>query len=152
MEITEIWELVNYIKEKYSDANKIVEIGIGFNPRISYLLKEELPKTEIIAVDKNLKSLEYVSRKCPRIKVKQDDIFTPDLDIYRHASLILSCNPPDELIEELCKISEIVKADLLIRPLIDEGSYMFRQQDNWIGIRKSKYLFFLKPCKKRGME
>lgn len=104
-------DIVRYIAENYSGAEKIVEIGIGAEDSVYKALKQEID-AEIIAVDLQSSG-----------QTLFDDIFKPELDKYPGASLIYSIRPNPELIPALGKLAQAVGADLLIRPLSTDSCH-----------------------------
>lgn len=93
-----------------------MEVGIGSSVEVMEELKENLPGCQLIATD---------VRKVPvpeGVEFFRDDIFEPDLSIYRGSDLIYSLRAPPELYSPLCILSRKIKADLLLKPLSSEES------------------------------
>ncbi len=95
-----------YIVKNYSEANKIVEVGVGSFELVSLKLREQF-KVDIITTD----------IKPSHEGIIKDDIIHPDLKIYKGASLIYSIRPPEELHPSLVKVAEMIGSDLIIKPL-----------------------------------
>lgn len=112
-------ELALFISQKFKNAKKIIELGIGFSPQTAIKLSQLLPKAEIIVVDRNPEALKRSGSY--GLKAVQDDLFNPKLEIYRSADLLYSIHPPLELIEPMKNLAEKVKAPLLIKPLSEDA-------------------------------
>jgi len=95
-----------YIISNYAHAHKIVEVGVGTFPMVACELEKHL-KLNIIMTDINPSHEGII----------QDDIGHPHLKIYKDAELIYSIRPPEELHHHLEKVSRIIGADLIIKPL-----------------------------------
>ena len=120
-------QLVNWIKQNYGDAKKIIEIGVGHRIDVAERISEALPHAEILVTDKDESWVR--SRKPGRIRAVKDDALIPNLNIYRGASLLYSLNPPGEIIPALEKLANRVGADLLLVPISDEQHELRR--DKW---------------------
>ncbi len=102
-------DFVQYIINNYTDADKIIEVGVGKFHDVALMLEEHL-KMDIIMTD--IKP--YSS------KIILDDITHPNLEIYKGASLIYSIRPPPELHPCLIKVAGKVGADLIIKTFSTE--------------------------------
>lgn len=98
-------DFAEYIAKNYSNAKKIVEVGVGREFSILRELRKKLRNAQIIATD--------VAGRGVII----DDITEPDISIYENAELIYSIRPPPELYPHLESIARRVGADLIIRSL-----------------------------------
>lgn len=105
-------DLVRYIMSNYSNAGKIVEVGIGAERAVYDELKERLRDCEIIATDTARGG-----------GIHHDDILDPDMEIYKGADLIYSIRPNPELVPSLLKLAAENRADLLIRPLSTDSCH-----------------------------
>ncbi|ATZ61240.2 MAG: UPF0146 family protein [Methanosarcinales archaeon Met12] len=108
MAITGHKDLAEYILRLY--RGKIVEVGIGKHPEVALLLKDRLDVT-------------VTDVMCPRIhgiRFIRDDIFNPDIQIYKGASLIYSIRPPIDLQCAIASVARKVDADMIIRPFASE--------------------------------
>ena len=120
-------QLVDWIKQNYSDAKKIIEVGVGHRIDVAERISEALPHAEILVTDKDESWVR--SRKPGRIRAVADDVLLPNLNVYRGASLMYALNPPGEIIPALEKLADRVGADLLVVPISDEQHEL--QRDKW---------------------
>ena len=99
--------------EKTGKKTKIVEIGAGKFQTISKNLSEneniDIVMTDIDPADEN---------------IIRDDIFNPNMNIYKDADILFSIRPPAELQEAIMKIRDNVNATLIIKPLFNEDLNM----------------------------
>ena len=99
--------------EKTGKNTKIVEIGAGKFQTISKNLSEneniDIIMTDIDPANEN---------------IIRDDIFNPNMNIYRDADILFSIRPPAELQEAIMKIRDDVNATLIIKPLFNEDLNM----------------------------
>ncbi|OLE85009.1 MAG: hypothetical protein AUF79_17070, partial [Crenarchaeota archaeon 13_1_20CM_2_51_8] len=116
-----------WIKQNYSDARKIVEVGVGHRMDVAERISEALPRAEILVTDKDESWVR--SRKSGRIRAIADDVMFPSLKLYQGASLVYSLHPPGEILPGLEKLANGVGADLLIVPISDERHDL--PQDKW---------------------
>ncbi|WP_371823772.1 UPF0146 family protein [Methanonatronarchaeum sp. AMET6-2] len=100
--------MTQYITKNYSQSKKIIEIGTGKHLEFVKTLQKNLD-AEIIAID---------IKKHP--ETTQDNVFNPNLQIYRNADLIYTIRPPLELQKPIAKITNKVQADLIIKPFEKE--------------------------------
>ncbi|MBS3815660.1 MAG: hypothetical protein KGY45_03760 [Hadesarchaea archaeon] len=126
--MTELKSIAEYIKNNYSNARKIVEVGIGELDTTIKSLRNLLSDCELIAVD-----IKETSISVPGIDFVQDDITNPNLSIYRGSDLIYSIRTPQELQSHLMKVSGKVESDLLIKPLSSEENPEFGELVNYKG-------------------
>ncbi len=101
-------DIADYILKNY--RNKVVEVGVGNRPEIADTLKGRL---EVVVTD--ICKKEYAG-----FRFFMDDIFSPDIGIYRNATLIYSVRPPIDIQEAIAKTAKQVGADMLIRPFGSE--------------------------------
>jgi len=120
-------QLVDWIKQNYSDARKIVEVGVGHRIDVAERISEALPRAEVLVTDKDESWVR--SRKHGRIRAVADDVMFPSLNLYRGASLVYSLHPPGEMLPDLEKLASKVGADLLVVPISDERQVL--AQDRW---------------------
>ena len=83
---------------------------MGNRPEIAIALKGRL---DMVVTD--IYNKEYAG-----IRFFKDDIFSPDIGIYRNAALIYSIRPPIDIQEAIAKIAKQVGSDMLIRPFGNE--------------------------------
>ena len=99
--------------EKTGQKTKIVEIGAGKFQTISKNLSEneniDIIMTDIDPANEN---------------IIRDDVFNPNMNIYRDADILFSIRPPAELQEAIMKIRDDVNATLIIKPLFNEDLNM----------------------------
>lgn len=118
--IRDYQDIAEYILKNYK--NKVVEVGAGSRPQVALALKE---KMDVVVTDIN--EQEYAG-----VRFCKDDIFDPDMGIYRNATLIYSIRPPIDIQEAMAKVAMEVGADLLIRPFSNEmadlGRYLRKRQ------------------------
>ena len=129
--ISDYEDIAEYILKNYS--NKVVEIGVGSLPQVAVLLKDKL---DVVVTDVN--EQEYLD-----IRFYKDNIFTPDIGIYKNASLIYSIRPPIDLQEAMAKTAKEVGADLLIRPFGNEKADLSRYFKNHALVNYKKARFYL---------
>lgn len=110
--------IIDWILQNYAGARKIVEVGVGHRIDIAERLSQALPRTEVLVTDKDESWVR--SRKSPRIRAVADDVMFPSLNLYEHASLVYSMNPPGEILPALETLANRVGADLLVVPISDE--------------------------------
>ena len=120
-------QLIDWIKQNYSDARKIIEVGVGHRMDVAERISKALPRAEILVTDKDESWVR--SRKSRRIIAIADDVMFPSLKLYQGASLVYSLHPPGEILPGLEKLANGVGADLLIVPISDERHDL--QQDKW---------------------
>ena len=99
--------------EKTGKKTKIVEIGAGKFQTISKNLSEneniDIVMTDIDPANEN---------------IIKDDVFNPNMSIYKDVDILFSIRPPAELQEAIMKIRDEVNATLIIKPLFNEDLNM----------------------------
>jgi len=137
-------DIVDFITSNYSNAKKIVEIGVGSLPSIAIPLKKRLPSTTVIVIDMDRTRIREIEQEHPELVAIKDDVFRPEYAIYRGASLIYSIRPPPELIPAISDLSKAMNTDVLIRPLSSEEAG-FNFSPKWKFVRHNKAtLYWLK--------
>lgn len=109
--------IIKYISERYHDADKIIEVGIG---KLTYTIEKlhnQMPDCKFIVTD-----IGSPPELPPKVEFKHDDITKPKLSIYENSGLIYSIRPPQELLSYLIETSKTVNSDLLIKSLSTEES------------------------------
>ena len=53
-------------------------------------------------------------------EIIKDDVFNPDLEIYKGADIIFSIRPPFEIQEAIMKLRDELDCTLIIKPLFNE--------------------------------
>ena len=99
--------------EKTGRKTKIVEIGAGKFQTISKNLSEN-ENIDIIMTDIDPANDNII----------KDDVFNPNIDIYKGTDILFSIRPPAELQEAIMKIRDDVNATLIIKPLFNEDLNM----------------------------
>lgn len=129
--ISDYQDIAEYIFKNYS--NKVVEVGIGSLPHVALSLKD---KMDVIVTDVN-------EQKHAGVKFCMDDIFAPDIEIYKNASLLYSIRPPIDIQEAMAKTAKEVGADLLIRPFGNEKADLQRYFKNYALVNYKRARFYL---------
>ncbi len=130
-------DLAEYIRKNYS--GRVVEVGAGHVPDVALSLMQGSPALQVVVTDKEERSLWGLS-------VEKDDLFFPQLDLYRGASLLYSIRPPLELQLAMGALARQIGADLLIRPLADEIADLPGFCRSLVNVGDARfYLFRLKP-------
>jgi uncharacterized UPF0146 family protein len=103
-------DLAEYIGRNY--AGRVVEVGAGHTGAVALLLMR-MPSVQVVATDKE-------ERFLGRMHVEKDDIFSPQIGLYRGASLLYSLRPLQDEVADMPGFS---------RRLINSGEarfYLFR--------------------------
>jgi len=111
----------------------VVEVGVGTMPQVALLLKNSM---NVVVTD--IREQEFTN-----IRFYRDDIFHPDINIYKNASLIYSIRPPVELQEAMARVAIQVKADLIIRPFGNEIADLSRYFKSYMLLNYKKARFYL---------
>ena len=129
-------DLAEYILKNYRD--KVVEVGVGSMPQVALLLKDRM---DIVVTDIN-------EQKYTGVRFCRDDIFAPDVGIYRNATLIYSIRPPIDIQEAIAKIAKEVGADLLIRPFGNEKADLRAVFKNYalLNYRRTRFYLYKSDC------
>lgn len=145
--ISDYEDIAEYILKNY--RNKVVEVGVGSLPQVALLLKD---KMDVVVTDVNetkhgglmnpskIDEYLWVHQK---VKFCRDDIFAPDIGIYRNASLLYSIRPPIDIQDAMAKVANEVGADLLIRPFGNEKAELGRYFKNYALVNYKKARFYL---------
>jgi len=118
--------IVEFVRENYN--RKIVEVGVGQRMNVAEKLKETMPTTEVLVTDIQESMIRCYNGSSVRAVV--DNIFSPNYQVYRGASLIYSLNPPMEMIPALEELVKDIGADLLVKPISDEQD-IFHNSGKW---------------------
>ncbi len=129
--ISDYEDIAEYILKNYS--NKVVEVGVGSLPQVALLLND---KMDVVVTDVS-------EQKYTGVRFCMDDIFSPDMGIYKNASLIYSIRPPIDIQEAMAKTAKEVGADLLIRPFGNEKADLNRYFKNYALVNYKKARFYL---------
>jgi uncharacterized UPF0146 family protein len=126
-------DLADFIIASYPRGSRIVEVGIGGHPEVALSLKDTF---NVICTD-------IFEGPVPGIDYVKDDIFCPDMDIYRGASLIYSIRPPVDMQEPMAAIAKAVGADLIVRPFSSERTDLRKYMRSFRCVNHGKSVFFL---------
>lgn len=129
--ISDYRDLAEYILRNY--RGKVVEVGVGSRPEVALLLKEGM---DVIVTD--ISEQAYAG-----LRFFRDDIFAPDIGIYKDAALIYSIRPPIDMQEAIAKTAREVGADLLIRPFGSEKADLRRAYKNCRLLNYNSTRFYL---------
>jgi uncharacterized protein len=102
-------DLAEFIAENY--RGRVVEVGVGYFADVALGLQAR--GLDVVLTDKE-------GRLLGSLRVENDDIFSPHLELYRGASLLYSIRPPLELQLAMGLLAAKIGADVLVRPLMDE--------------------------------
>ena len=92
---------------------KVVEVGIGFQFKVALRLIEL--GYEVLAVDWNPESVER-ARKLG-INAVKDDVFNPNLELYRGARAVYSVRPTPEIVAPILELGRKLRVPVYILPL-----------------------------------
>lgn len=120
-------ELVEYVRENYSRASKIVEVGVGSRIEVAEKIKKSLPLAEVLVTDKDEAWVRQHTTS--QIRAVADDVRFPQTPLYENSSLLYSIHPPFEIVEPMVLLARRIKADLLIAPRSDEQESF--HQNEW---------------------
>ena len=138
-------DLVEYVRENYSRASKIVELGVGSRIDVAEKIKKQIPLAEVLVTDND----EAWVRKhsIGQVRAVADDVMFPQTWIYENASLVYSIHPPFEIVAPMVVLAGSVEADLLVVPRSDEQE-MFHH-DEWRKlVRSGRTLGWLRTFRK----
>ncbi|WP_456417619.1 UPF0146 family protein [Methanocaldococcus sp.] len=114
MNVDTIVEFIKNYAKKYK-SKKIAEVGIGFK----FDIAKELNKYfDVMVTDINKKSVE--KGKLLGLNAYEDNLFNPNIEMYKNIDLIYSIRPPRDLQIYILNLSKKVNANLIIRPLLNE--------------------------------
>jgi uncharacterized UPF0146 family protein len=111
-------ELVEYVRENYSRASKIVEVGVGSRIEVAEKIKKSLPLAEVLVTDKDEAWVRQHTTS--QIRAVADDVRFPQTPLYENSSLLYSIHPPFEILEPMVLLARRIKADLIVVPRSDE--------------------------------
>lgn len=95
--------------EKNQENIKVVEIGVGKFHGISNFLKEK-DNVTVLMTDINPNTGEVI----------KDDVFNPNLKLYKNTDIIFSIRPPSEIQEAIMNLRDRLDCTLIIKPLFNE--------------------------------
>ena len=112
--------VAEYVRENYAEDARLVEVGVGRRDTTARRLAEtgfDVTTTDVREVE-----------TCETVGFVFDDVTSPDLSVYRGASLVYSLRPPYEIHTEIDSVARSVGADTLLAPLGDEGTPLEREE------------------------
>jgi uncharacterized UPF0146 family protein len=119
-------DLVDYVRENYSRASKIVEVGVGSRIEVAEKIKKSLPLAEVLVTDKDEAWVRQHTTS--QIRAVADDVRFPQTPVYENSSLLYSIHPPFEIVEPMVLLARRIKADLLVVPRSDEQESFHRNE------------------------
>jgi uncharacterized UPF0146 family protein len=134
-------ELVEYVRENYSRASKIVEVGVGSRIEVAEKIKKSLPLAEVLVTDKDEAWVRQHTTS--QIRAVADDVRFPQTPLYENSSLLYSIHPPFEIVEPMVLLARRIKADLLVVPRSDEQE-SFHQSEWEKLVRNGRTLAWLR--------
>ena len=141
-------DLVDYVRENYSRASKIVELGVGSRIDVAERIKKHLPMAEVLVTDRDEASVRKHATR--RVRAVADDLMFPQTSIYQNASLMYSIHPPFEILAPMVALAGSIGADLLIVPRSEEQE-MF-DHDEWQKlVWKGRTLGWLRAFGREGL-
>ena len=114
MNIKIIAEFIKNFAEENS-CKKIAEVGIGFKFDVAIELNNHF---NLMVVDINEKAVKKA--KLLGLNAYKDDLFNPNISLYKDVDLIYSIRPPRDLQPYILELSKKINANLIIRPLLNE--------------------------------
>src|SRR5438876_10555647 len=107
-------DLVEYVRENYSRASKIVELGVGSRIEVAEKIKKHLPLTEVLVTEKDEAWVR--THITSRVRAVADEEMIPQTPINQNASLVYSIHPPFEIVEPIVTMYRGIGAELLVVP------------------------------------
>lgn len=95
--------IAGYIARNYKQA---AEIGVGENPDAALLIREQ--GVAVFCTD-----IRPVPR-VPGLTICRDDVFSPNLSLYRGCDLVYSIRPAEEMVPALISLARKINCDLLV--------------------------------------
>src|SRR5947208_15102584 len=105
-------DLVEYVRENYSRASKIVELGVGSRIEVAEKIKKHLPLTEVLVTDKD--EAWFRTHITSSVRAVADDVMFPQTPTYQNASLVYSLHPPFKSVQPMVASARAKAADLLV--------------------------------------
>jgi Uncharacterized protein conserved in archaea len=125
--------LAEFIRLNYPAGARIVEVGIGRHPDVALLLKDAF---DLICTD-------VTDPGIPGIRFVRDDIYRPDVSLYRGAALVYSIRPPPDMQVPIAEIASAAGADLIIRPFSSEHVDLDRHYQHARCVNYKQAYFYL---------
>lgn len=99
--------VAEFLASRYEPGERLVEVGVGGRTETAEELREE--GFSVVVTDK--RRLDHAVR---------DDVFEPDVELYRGASAIYMVRPGEEMQGAALELAREVGCDLVVRPLAGE--------------------------------
>ncbi len=99
--------LVEYLSRHYE---RLAEVGIGNYTKVALAL--EARGLTVVATDIHPRAADFT--------VHMDDIWEPQIDLYRGAQAVYAIRPPPELLPPLKSLARRLGVDLIVKPLAAE--------------------------------
>ncbi|WP_297476020.1 UPF0146 family protein [Thermococcus sp.] len=96
---------------------KIAELGIGFQFKVALTLKEL--GYDVLAVDWNPQAVEKAEEL--GISAVKDDLFSPNLELYRSTKALYSIRPTPEIVKPILELSKRLGVPVYILPLAGDA-------------------------------
>jgi len=126
-------DIAGFIKTNYPRGSRVVEVGIGRHPEVALLLNGNFEVTCTDVLEEGPEGVVYV----------KDDIFKPNIGLYRGASLIYSIRPPVDMQGSIAFVAKHVGADLLIRPFASERADLKKYFRSFKCVNYKSAVFYL---------
>src|SRR5438132_13767026 len=105
-------DLVDYVRENYSRASKIVELGVGSRIDVAERIKKQIPLAEVLVTDKDQAWVR--KHRTSQVRAVADDVMFPQTRIYENASLVYLIHPPFEVVAPMVVLTGSVGAYPLV--------------------------------------
>src|SRR5207247_3142261 len=93
---------------------KSVQRGVGSQIDVAERIKKHLPLAEVLVMDNDEASVRrHVTSP---VRAVADDVMSPQMPIYKDATLVYSIHPPLEIVGPMVELAGRVGADLLVVP------------------------------------
>ncbi|HEY3274881.1 MAG TPA: UPF0146 family protein [Methanocella sp.] len=125
--------LAEFIIQKYPAGARIVEVGVGHHPDVALLLKDIFDLVCTDVTDPGIAGIRFV----------RDDIYKPDISLYRGAALVYSIRPPPDMQVPIAAVASAAGADLIIRPFSSEHVDLSRHYRHGKCVNHKQASFYL---------
>jgi uncharacterized UPF0146 family protein len=125
--------LAEFIIQKYPAGARIVEVGVGHHPDVALLLKDTFDLVCTDVTDPGIAGIKFV----------RDDIYKPDISLYRGAALVYSIRPPPDMQVPIAAVASAAGADLIIRPFSSEHVDLSRHYRHGKCVNHKQASFYL---------
>src|SRR5207247_8872616 len=98
----------------------------GSRIEVGERIKKHLPLAEVLVMDNEEASVRRDLTSA--VRAVADDVMSPQMPIYKDATLVYSVHPPLEIVGPMVELAGRVGADLLVVPRSDEQE-MFHHAD-----------------------